>query len=134
MFHFFYLNSKIVRFHGIGLQEHRVLSTSYQVIEYMKGGSMKNLIMLQNIQRQQGQTISLYSDKDALRWCLDIAEALEYLHTFEIPIVHRDIKLDNILLSTTQTSIAEAKLSDFGLARYSICHKHIVVFNIKSFG
>ena len=40
--------------------------------------------------------------RDALRWALDIAEALEYLHGFRPLIVHRDLKLENILLTSHQ--------------------------------
>jgi serine/threonine protein kinase len=53
--------------------------------------------------------------QDALRWALDIAEALEYLHGFRPLIVHRDLKLENILLTSGQPARASAKLADFGL-------------------
>ena len=53
--------------------------------------------------------------QDALRWALDIAEALEYLHGFRPLIVHRDLKLENILLTSGQPQRASAKLADFGL-------------------
>ena len=41
-------------------------------------------------------------------------EAVGYLHT--IGIVHRDIKLENILL-TDQNNLESVKLSDFGVVR-----------------
>lgn len=40
-----------------------------------------------------------YSDLDALRWCLDVALALQYLHAHNPPVVHRDVKTDNVLLT-----------------------------------
>ena len=33
------------------------------------------------------------SDADALRWCLGIAIALQYLHECRPPVIHRDIKV-----------------------------------------
>lgn len=53
--------------------------------------------------------------QDALRWALQIAEALAYLHQFLPLIVHRDLKLENILLTSPVPSHADAKLADFGL-------------------
>ncbi len=44
----------------------------------------------------------------------DVAEALRYLHHFALkPVVHRDVKSANVLLSHT----LQAKLCDFGLVR-----------------
>jgi serine/threonine protein kinase len=54
---------------------------------------------------------------DALRWSLQIARALQYLHESQPPIVHRDVKLDNVLLTGAHLATADAKLADFGLAR-----------------
>lgn len=53
--------------------------------------------------------------QDALRWALQIAEALAYLHQFSPLIVHRDLKLENILLTSPIPARANAKLADFGL-------------------
>lgn len=60
--------------------------------------------------------------QDALRWALQIAEALAYLHQFSPLIVHRDLKLENILLTSPNPARANAKLADFGL------HKMIKVW------
>ncbi|ETV91994.1 TKL protein kinase, variant 2 [Aphanomyces invadans] len=43
----------------------------------------------------------------------DVAMALRYLHGLDPPIIHRDVKAKNVLLSSTY----EAKLSDFGISR-----------------
>ena len=57
----------------------------------------------------------LYSYADALNWSISVAKALAYLHSAEPQVIHRDLKLDNILLGGA--SGREAKLADFGLAR-----------------
>ena len=41
----------------------------------------------------------VYTYADALRWSIQMAEGLVYLHTRHPLIIHRDLKLDNVLLS-----------------------------------
>ena len=46
---------------------------------------------------------------------MEVADALNYLHTCKDPISHRDIKPENIMLTYHQEP--QAKLVDFGLAK-----------------
>lgn len=46
-------------------------------------------------------------------WCNQILSGLNYLHTREPPIIHRDIKCDNILINGTSGVV---KIGDLGLA------------------
>ena len=55
------------------------------------------------------------SDETNRKWILQLSEALNYLHSRNPPIVHRDLKADNVLL--TDQSTQNLKLGDFGLAR-----------------
>ncbi len=48
-----------------------------------------------------------------MRWCIQIAEALTYLHTRPTVIIHRDLKLSNILLTKGSKAVQEAKIADF---------------------
>jgi Leucine-rich repeat (LRR) protein len=74
------------------------------IYEYMKGGSLEDLI----------------SDTTKLTWrhrvdlAIDVARALVFLHHECFPpIVHRDVKASNVLLDKN----GKARVTDFGLAR-----------------
>ena len=41
----------------------------------------------------------VYTTEEALAWCLQIVEGLAYLHAQRPVIVHRDLKLENCLLT-----------------------------------
>jgi serine/threonine protein kinase len=60
--------------------------------------------------------------------CIGIANGLKYLHQdVQPPIVHRDIKLANILLDID----LNAKIANFGLARFSPkIGSHVSTINI----
>ncbi|KAK8818968.1 hypothetical protein WA538_001548 [Blastocystis sp. DL] len=61
-----------------------------------------------------------FSFAEKRQFALDIAMALEYLHSFNV--VHRDVKLANVLLTN-----GTAKLADFGYAREIENNKSIQV-------
>eukprot|EP00898_Chlorokybus_atmophyticus_P003388 jgi/Chlat1/404/Chrsp10S01509 len=54
-----------------------------------------------------------YTPAQALRWAQDVARALRYLHAATPMVIHRDLKPDNILLSSDGTG----KLCDFGYCK-----------------
>ena len=39
-----------------------------------------------------------YSNADACAWAEEVADGLAYLHSYNPQIIHRDVKLDNVLL------------------------------------
>lgn len=55
-----------------------------------------------------------------LKMCSDVAQAMNYLHSFDPQIIHRDLKSLNLLLSKPVLGPADipiVKVSDFGLSR-----------------
>lgn len=81
--------------------------TNYDVFfitELMTSGTLKSYL-----QKTKGP-IKLKVIKS---WCRQILKALVYLHSKDPPIIHRDLKCDNIFINGNN---GQAKLGDFGLA------------------
>ena len=53
-------------------------------------------------------------------WCRQILRGLNYLHTHDPPVIHRDLKCDNIFVNGNQ---GEVKIGDLGLAAM-LQHSH----------
>ena len=70
--------------------------------ELCEGGSLKELVSAES--KGDGWQ---YGGREALRWLLDIARALEYLHDDSSGhiIVHRDLKLANVLLERKPSGV-----------------------------
>lgn len=88
------------------------------VTELMTSGTLKEY--LYNAYRQ-GNKPKL---KVLQSWCRQILKGLQYLHTRKPhPIVHRDIKCDNIFING---ATGEVKIGDLGLAVYASKAKSII--------
>ena len=86
------------------------------ITEIMTGGSLKA-----HLQKMRHPRLKLIK-----QWCRDILQALSYLHSWKPnPIIHRDIKCDNIFISSHTGQI---KIGDFGLSTImnSSCNKTAV--------
>jgi serine/threonine protein kinase len=73
--------------------------------EYMVGGDLRDFLVYPPTPRTWTPR--------KLQIATDVIEALVYLHSFLPPVVHRDLKSRNILLSREM----QAKLTDFGVSR-----------------
>lgn len=80
------------------------------VLEYCKGGDLFGLVV-----KEKG--IPEQRAKNIFR---QILEGINYLH--KLNIIHRDIKLENILLKEADTD--EVKITDFGMSRI-VSRKHL---------
>ncbi|KAJ8559084.1 hypothetical protein ON010_g8362 [Phytophthora cinnamomi] len=107
---------RIVAFRGIAWSSLADLSL---VIEYMPNGDLAQFLERQRKLDSQRRGWNWNTDEDSgfthskLTVALDIADALVYLHSFAEPIMHRDLKAQNVLLSNKWV----AKISDFGVSK-----------------
>lgn len=84
------------------------------VLEYCAGGSLFELL-------HNCYHIPL-SWTQRLQVLAQTAQGMEYLHDYDPPIIHRDLKSPNLMLKEEVTSLSDVpaiKLADFGFARPS---------------
>jgi serine/threonine protein kinase len=96
----------------------------FLVMQYIPG---KDLEQLLNERKAQGQGVFVTSQ--VLRWADQLLDALEYLHSQTPPIIHRDIKPQNLKL----TPRGEVILLDFGLAKGIVTHQSQVSQSIRGY-
>ncbi len=76
----------------------------YLVMEFIDGSTLEDLL------EQQGRP---FSERRVLSWARQLCDVLEYLHSRQPPVIFRDMKPGNIMLSRN----GRIKLIDFGIAR-----------------
>lgn len=77
----------------------------FLVMEYIDGHTLEDLL---------GRQASPFPERRVLRWAEQLCDVLEYLHSQNPPIIFRDMKPGNIML----TRQGHIKLIDFGIARF----------------
>lgn len=76
----------------------------YFVMEFVPGRSLEKILE---------QTKGPLPEEQVIRWMMQVCEALTYIHTRNPPIILRDLKPGNIMITTDD----EVQLIDFGIAR-----------------
>jgi F-box protein 11 len=76
----------------------------YIVMEFVVGETLENILRARN---------GPVAEEEAREWAVQICAVLEYLHQQSTPIIFRDIKPSNIMVTASGT----IKLVDFGIAR-----------------
>lgn len=79
----------------------------YLVMDFVPGEDLRTILM--EARRKQ----QFLEERDVLGWASQLADALDYLHNQEPPILHRDIKPSNLKLMPSGL----LKLVDFGLVK-----------------
>lgn len=92
----------IIAFIGVAWN---TINNLVMVLEFLPGGDLQSYL------ERQGDLLSWARDK--IHVAIGLARALHYLHDRESPIIHRDLKSKNVLL----TRSLEPKLIDFGVSR-----------------
>ncbi|CAH0481547.1 unnamed protein product [Peronospora belbahrii] len=83
------------------------IETDLQALfEYMENGDLRDFLLEPSSPR--------HWSPELLQLAVDIIEALVYIHSFTPPLVHRDLKSRNVMLSGEM----KAKVTDFGASRY----------------
>ncbi|KAG6583065.1 TKL/DRK protein kinase [Phytophthora cinnamomi] len=95
----------IVEFVGVAWNS---LNNLVMVLEFFPKGNLQNYL------QKHGDLLSWARDK--IHMAIGVAQALEYLHARTPPLIHRDLKSNNVLL----TDQLEPKLIDFGVSRDTI--------------
>jgi len=87
-----------------------VAGQSFFTMEYVPGRSLREVV---EERKRQGQTFSL---KECAAVLMPVLKALHHAHTQNPPVIHRDIKPDNIIV-TGDFPTPQVKVLDFGLAK-----------------
>ncbi|PNH11799.1 Serine/threonine-protein kinase CTR1 [Tetrabaena socialis] len=95
-----------------GLPRGYVRSTWALALELLEEGSLSSLMHRQQLQPWK----FLYDNAAALQWSTQVASALAYLHGCSPPVIHRDVKLENVILAKAPGSKElVVKMVDLGL-------------------
>lgn len=94
-------HQNIISFHGSWVNRER--QEVNFVTEILSSGTLKSFI----------EKVQVIRWKIAKRWAIQILKGLDYLHSQEPPVIHRDLKCDNIFINGTS---GDLRIGDLGLS------------------
>src|SRR5947208_4541794 len=93
----------------------------FLVMQYIPGEDLAAML---------AQSTGPFPEEEVLRWADQLCDALDYLHTQDPQIIHRDIKPQNLKL----TARGQIVLLDFGLAKGAVGQMSVVTTSASIFG
>ena len=93
----------------------------FLVMQYIAGEDLAEMLIQRN---------GPFPQDEVIRWADQLCDALDYLHTQDPQIIHRDIKPQNLKL----TARGQVVLLDFGLAKGSVGQLTAVTTSASIFG
>ncbi|GMH78882.1 hypothetical protein TrST_g8170 [Triparma strigata] len=94
-------HNNIISFHGSWVNRER--EEVVFVTEILSSGTLKSFI----------NKVKVVRWRILKRWCIQILRGLSYLHGQEPPVIHRDLKCDNIFINGTS---GDLRIGDLGLS------------------
>src|SRR5262249_42629160 len=104
--------------------------STFLVMEYIAGNDLEDVLEKRRMKQQPIGVAKPFEVEEVLIWGEQLLDALDYLHTRQIPIIHRDIKPQNLKLAERNQII----LLDFGLAKGSVAQATQFVSQASIFG
>jgi len=80
---------------------------SYIVLDYIDGYTLQDML---------GRSMTWLTQEEVGGWMLQLAQIVEYLHSQEPPVIFRDLKPGNIMLTPDKRIV----LIDFGIAKFYV--------------
>jgi formylglycine-generating enzyme required for sulfatase activity len=104
--------------------------SKFLVMEYIAGNDLGEILDKRKLRLEPIGAPKPFEVEEVLGWAEQLLDALDYLHTRQSPIIHRDIKPQNLKLAERNQII----LLDFGLAKGSALQMTRAVTSKSIFG
>lgn len=104
--------------------------STFLVMEFIAGNDLEDVLEKRRMKQPPIGVPKPFEVEEVITWGEQLLDALDYLHTRSTPIIHRDIKPQNLKLAERN----QIALLDFGLAKGSAAQATQMVSNASIFG